>query len=266
MLKVLDLIMTLPVLGSIVFIWVVWRFHELIFYVLTKIDPKDFLPGARNRGAAREGEMAVAADPHLPKAEFLDIKEKFHDASREEQFQLGMMYYFGNDDYGIKEDKRKAANWLRLAADQKLSCAQNNLGVMYEKGEGGLKQNYKMAAELYRLASEQNYSTAHNNLGVMYSNGLGVDKDYTKAKELFYQAAYQGVEFAQYNLGQAYHNGEGVPQSYKEAYIWYTLAAAKGHKEAEKFRDNLADSLSHDDLLSAQREAVDRYKNIQSNT
>jgi TPR repeat protein len=39
---------------------------------------------------------------------------------------------------------------------------------------------------------------------------------------------------AQYDIGIMYKTGVGVPQNYKQAYIWFSLAAAQGNKDAAK--------------------------------
>ena len=62
--------------------------------------------------------------------------------------------------------------WKPLAA-QGNAYAQNNLGSMYEHGQG-VPQDYKEAVRLYRLAAAQGYANAQNNLGLMYANGQGV--------------------------------------------------------------------------------------------
>ena len=76
----------------------------------------------------------------------------------------------------------------------------------------------------------------------------------------------QGDADAQYHLGAAYDNGKGVPQNYREAYIWYSLAAANGDKEAAEYRDKSAKRLSPADLSSAQKEAARRHAEIQGGT
>ena len=51
--------------------------------------------------------------------------------------------------------------------------AQNNLGVIYEIGEG-VPQDYKDAVKWYRKAAEQGHATAQLSLGLMYHYGQGV--------------------------------------------------------------------------------------------
>jgi S1-C subfamily serine protease len=49
-----------------------------------------------------------------------------------------------------------------------------------------------------------------------------------------------------------YYKGEGVPQNYKLAYVWSSLAASAGHKDAKTNRDIFAERLSPQSLFEAQ--------------
>src|SRR5450759_4601026 len=51
-------------------------------------------------------------------------------------------------------DYATALRLFRPLADQGVAIAQNNLGVLYEKGQG-LPQNYAEGAKWYRLAADQ---------------------------------------------------------------------------------------------------------------
>jgi TPR repeat protein len=98
------------------------------------------------------------------------------------QFRLGAGYeqgWFG------KADFQEALKWLNRAAAQNNPDAQNNLGQMYEDGEG-MQKNYVQAAYWYRKAAEHvpdlgGASQGRNNLGLLYMEGHGVRQDYTQA-------------------------------------------------------------------------------------
>ena len=48
-----------------------------------------------------------------------------------------------------------------LLADQGVASAQNNLGIMYDDGQGVL-QHYAEAVSLYRLAADQGFHQVHS--------------------------------------------------------------------------------------------------------
>ena len=110
------------------------------------------------------------------------------------------------------------ASWLSLTAPQKKlmaevvvmwttsanqghAQAQNNLGVMYNNGQGVIQDN-KKAAKWFRKGADQGSAEAHFRMGVMYNNGLGVEKDTEKAVKWFQKAAEQGHVGAQRFLGE----------------------------------------------------------------
>ena len=66
---------------------------------------------------------------------------------------------------------------------------------MYLNGQG-VEKDVKHAVELYKLAANQGLANAQNNLGNMYANGHGVEQSTTKAVEWWTKAAAQGVEEA----------------------------------------------------------------------
>ena len=56
--------------------------------------------------------------------------------------------------------------------------------------------------------------------------------DYATALREWRPLAEQGNVNAQIALGFTYALGRGVPQDYVMAYMWFTLAAARGHTSA----------------------------------
>ena len=141
--------------------------------------------------------------------------------------------------------------------------AQNNLGVMYNKGLG-VPEDYAEAVKWYRLAADQGYADAQCNLGVMYDNGQGVPQDYAEAVKWTRLAADQGDAEAQGNLGVMYHDGRGVPQDYGEAYAWFSVAAAFGDANAANNRDIVAGELTRDQLWPWQKRATELFEKISS--
>ena len=117
----------------------------------------------------------------------------------------------------------------------------------YERGD------YATALKEFRPLAEQGNTVAQNNLGLMYEKGQGVPQDYQEAARWFRLAAEQGHALAQNNLGVVYGKGQGVKQDYVIAHKWTNLAAANGVKEAVKRRDLLEEELTPSQLAEAQR-------------
>ena len=146
------------------------------------------------------------------------------------QNNLGVLYDKG---HGVPQDYKTAMKWYRLAAKQGHAKAQYNLGLMYDKGHG-VPQDDKTAVKWYRLAAEKGVDSAQNFLGMRYALGKGVPKNYKTAVKLLTLAAKQGNATAQNFLGIMYKLGDGVPKNYKTAVKWYRLAAKQGHADAQE--------------------------------
>ena len=69
------------------------------------------------------------------------------------------------DEYYNKKDYNEALKWYRKAADQGNAKAMNNIGLLYEKGNG-VPQNYQTAKEWYKKAlnKDPNHTKAKDNL------------------------------------------------------------------------------------------------------
>ena len=139
------------------------------------------------------------------------------------QNDLGVMYEKGQ---GVPKDYGEAVKWFRKSAGQGNAYARSNLGAMFENGNG-VPRDYKEAVKWYRLAAAQGYVTAQYNLGLMYEEGRGVPQDYKQAANWYRLAAEQGDAQAQMSLGAMYASGHGVRGDYDEAVKWYRLAATQ---------------------------------------
>ncbi len=74
---------------------------------------------------------------------------------------------------------------LKPFAESGSAWAQNNLGVLYEMGNG-VEQSYHNAFHWYTKAAEQDLATAFENLAIFYAEGFGVvTPDEAKALECF---------------------------------------------------------------------------------
>ena len=94
------------------------------------------------------------------------------------------------------KNAQETRDWLLKAAEQSNPRAENNLGVMYELGEGVSVDN-KAAIKWYRRAAEHGNADGEYNLGEMYDKGKGVAVDHGEAIKWYKKAeASQGDPFA----------------------------------------------------------------------
>lgn len=115
------------------------------------------------------------------------------------QRKMGLLHYFGN---GVKEDERKAVEYLRKAAAQGDADAMYHLAVAYTFGNDAARMT---------------------------------DDPDGEAARWYFEAAQAGHRDAQYSLGLMFLSGKGVVQSQEEAAKWITMAAKQGHPEAQNF-------------------------------
>ena len=120
------------------------------------------------------------------------------------------------------------------------------------------RHDYHTAYVKFRALSENGNAAAQNQLGVMYNRGKGVPQDYIVAVRWWRRSAHLGNATAQCNLGIMYSYGQGVKQNEVLAHMWFNLAAARGSREARKRRDNLATwRMTRGQVLEAQRLAAE---------
>ncbi|MFM1881406.1 MAG: hypothetical protein RLZZ344_1640 [Pseudomonadota bacterium] len=87
------------------------------------------------------------------------------------------------------------------------------------------RRHYSTALRAWRALADKGESRAQNNIGLMYEKGLGVTQSYVEAMAWYRKAADQGLPEAQFNLGTLYHNGYGVEINNGQAVSWFRKAA-----------------------------------------
>ncbi|MHC4355602.1 MAG: tetratricopeptide repeat protein [Planctomycetota bacterium] len=146
------------------------------------------------------------------------------------------------------------AEWQPLA-DAGDANGQFGLGLLYANG-WGVDLNDDEALKWYRLAAGQGHAEAAYNLGVMNANGWGVPQSDEQAFKWYSMAAARGFTTAQVSLGKMYAIGYGAPLDLVRAHMWYSVAAALGDYNAEFERDELARTMSPDDLVKSEQLAL----------
>ena len=79
------------------------------------------------------------------------------------------------------------------------------------------------------------------------------------------KAAEHGDASAQLNLGNMYTLGEGVPENDVEAYVWFSISAAGGLKEAKADRVKAKAKPTPERLIAAQKRATELFEQINAN-
>jgi hypothetical protein len=143
---------------------------------------------------------------------------------------IGAIYEGGE---GFPKNYAEANRWYGKAVAAGEPVAMVDLGWLYEKGLG-VARNPVEAARLYGLAAKAGVPDGMNDLGLLYLHGNGVKRDYAEARRLFEQAVAMGDAAAFNNIGIIYHDGNGVPRNLVTARQWFAKGAALGNSEAKQ--------------------------------
>ena len=178
------------------------------------------------------------------------------------QRTLGVLYEYG---WGVENDKEKAVEWYRKAANQDDQTAQSMLAGMLAHGLGTAKDIPK-AIEWYQKAAEKGDIKAQVALGSIYAKGEGTPRNQALSSEWYLKAAHQGDVDAQYIVFYRYKNGVGAMPDYVLAYAWLNILLAninleeKAREELESQRVYFERRLKPDALAEAQRLSSDWKK------
>ena len=105
---------------------------------------------------------------------------------------LGHLYSHGR---GVKQDKKKSLQLYRMAAARGTAAAQYNAALLLRS-----TGHFEEAFAFCKLAADQGLTSAENNLGMHYLNGVGVTRNLDEARRVFERAAAKGDEHAIANL------------------------------------------------------------------
>lgn len=155
------------------------------------------------------------------------------------QNELGKMYENGE---GLIQDYALAQYWYQQAADKKDQFGQLNLGLLYLDGKG-VQKDYLQALFWINKSVAQGNADAQTVLGEMYEKGKGVEQSFTEASNLYRKAAKQRNAVAPYKLGLMYEYGNGFDIDLKIAKRWYYQAASNFNEDAQKRLNELLSSL-----------------------
>ena len=172
----------------------------------------------------------------------------------------------GQEAYNSGDYQAALTEWQPLA-EEGHADGQFGMGLLYANGFG-VPLDDDQALKWYRLAADQGHAQGQCNLAVMHANGWGVPQSDEEAFKWYSLAAEQGVAEAQISLGQMYSGGFGAPLDNVQARKWFTIASELGDYEAAFKRDDLAASMSAEEIAEADRLAnawIESYQDLQAN-
>jgi TPR repeat protein len=102
-------------------------------------------------------------------------------------------------------------------------------GICFASGLGCPAVDFLKAFFWYEKSAAQGNLSAVNNMGFMYQRGQGVEKNEELAADLYRKAAEDGLVSAMFNLGRCYASGIGVSKDFAQAIVWLEKAAENGH-------------------------------------
>ncbi|HEY1716730.1 MAG TPA: tetratricopeptide repeat protein [Verrucomicrobiae bacterium] len=160
------------------------------------------------------------------------------------------------------------AGKIQKAANMGVAEAQYLMGYCYYTGQG-VTEDYAEVVKQLRKEADQDVTEAQFDLKKSYFSQVRTGYENAKAVEWFWKAAEQNHAKAQGCLGLCYATGEGVPRDFIEAYKWFNLASIQGIASATTHRDDLAASMTPDQIAEAQklsREFKPRKESAASNS
>jgi tetratricopeptide (TPR) repeat protein len=143
---------------------------------------------------------------------------------------IGALYEGGD---GVARNYAEAVRWYSKAVAAGEPIAMVDLGWQHETGHG-VARDYGEAVRLYEAAARAGVPAGMNNLGLLYLYGKGVARDYGEARHLFEQGAAMGCAACMNGLGAIYNEGDGVRRDARVARQWFEKAAALGNPEAKR--------------------------------
>lgn len=183
-------------------------------------------------------EMLEKGEHQLAEKWFREIKDN-GEYEAIANVHLGDMY---------ENEPEIAIKYYIRAAELGNHSAQNNVGYMYETGEG-VKADLPLAIKMYHMAADGGNRAAQHNLGYLYYIGKGVPQDYDKAYKWFLKAAGQKSPAAQNNIGVMFEYGQGVSADLEQALWWYQKSAENGNEDAASNYARLKETLKKRGLL-----------------
>lgn len=179
--------------------------------------------------SGRADDLPQAAEPEEPLMAMLRGLPVSAQADPDMLFCAGHCHENGLHDCDV--DKRQAAEFYEMAAEQGLAMAQWRLGELLEAGHG-IAKDEAAAAGWYRKAAEQGHRHAQSALALLLEDGRGLARDDAEAFSWHLAAAEQGLALSQYCASCCLAEGRGTPEDSTAARCLLEQSAAGGFPPA----------------------------------
>lgn len=177
-------------------------------------------------------------------------------AAGDHEGEEALAWFYDEGAFGT-QDKAKAADYFRRAAEGGQKHSQWRLGVMLDLGEG-VEPDAEAAFTWLQKSAAQNYRRAFTSLGVMYAMGRGVPQDFALARQAYLSAARLGEPHGFFGVGVLHMRGEGTLLDKAEAFAWFTVAHFEGDELAKAAMDEAGKDLNEAEM----QRAIDRTNAI----
>lgn len=144
------------------------------------------------------------------------------------QFTLGLYYQLG---WGVTVSPRQSCNWFKLAAENHIPAAQEQLGYCYLNDHFATAEQGQ-ALRWFEQAYQAGIISAGCAMGKLLVDGTYVAANPHKGMQLCQQAALAGEAAAQLQLGKWLLEGRLVQQDASQAMLWFDRAANNNSAEA----------------------------------
>ena len=114
-----------------------------------------------------------------------------------------------------------------------------------------------ISLEQLRKSAAEGSPAAQKDLADLLASGRCVREDDAEAVIWYRRSAEQNHHSAQYALGQMLAEGGGGPKNAVEGYMWIRLSAPKSDRHTREVLEKMAKSMSREDVLQAERNAVE---------
>ncbi|MCC5452338.1 sel1 repeat family protein [Rheinheimera sp. UJ51] len=144
------------------------------------------------------------------------------------QFTLGLFYQLG---WGVNVSPKQSCDWFRLAAENQIPVAQEQLGYCYWHDHFATAEQ-RLAFRWFEQAYQAGVLSAGCAMGKLLVEGKYVAPDLYKGVQLCQQAAVAGATAAQLQLAKWLLEGQVLQQDATQAMYWFDQAANNHNAEA----------------------------------